>query len=101
MSASAAPVKHKKTIRGLLGSLGDVAHGASARLLGPSSEPSHSSKQSGALSHLITLKPEAPFCVATAMPVRFPSPVSLLGPVRCGSVLIRQEMGPSNYVNSR
>lgn len=91
--SGAAHMNQKKTIRGLLGSWGLCCSG-------PALSHCHSSKQSGALSHLITLKPEAPFCVATAMPVRFPSPAQLLVPVHSGSVLIRQEMGPSNYVNS-
>lgn len=39
VSAGAAHVNQKKTIRGLLGSRGDVTHRASPRLHGPSSEP--------------------------------------------------------------
>lgn len=59
-------IQKKKTIRGLLGSWGPARSG-------PALSHGHSSKQSGALSHLITQKPEAPFlcCLCHACPIPF------------------------------
>lgn len=67
--SGAAHSNQKGTIRGLLG-----FRGVCWPACPPALSHCHGSKQSGALSHLITMKPEAPFFAAAALPVWFPSP---------------------------
>lgn len=74
MSAGAARVNQKKTIRGLLGFWGCAPQGASARLLGPSSEPLPWLKTVRGFVSPNYAETRGPFLCCIAMPVQFPSP---------------------------